>query len=56
MASTGKRKYPSKPIGEATTLEVITNHEFVSVVVSWAIGFLLTLNVLLHLPDLAAFF
>jgi hypothetical protein len=56
MAQTGNRTYPSKPIGEATTLfGVVTIPEFVSVVVFCAIGLLITLNVILRLPDFAAF-
>jgi hypothetical protein len=56
MATTETRTYPSKPIGEATTpFGVVTKPEFVSVVVFCAIGLLITLNVILRLPDLAAF-
>jgi hypothetical protein len=56
MATTGNRTYPSKPIGEATLLrEVITNPDFVSIAIFCAIGLLLTLNLMLRLPDLAEF-
>jgi hypothetical protein len=56
IAATENRTYPSKPIGEATTLfGAVTNPEFGSVVVFCAIGLLLTLNVVLRLPDFTAF-
>jgi len=56
MAPTRTTTYPSKPAGKATSLlNVIANPEFVSVAVFCAIGLLLTLNVMLRVPGLAAF-
>jgi hypothetical protein len=56
MAPTGNRTYPSKPIAERTSiLSAIANPEFVAVVIFCVIGLLLTLNVMLRFPDLAAF-
>jgi hypothetical protein len=56
MAPTGNRAFPSKPAGEGSSfLDGISNPDFVSVAIFCAVGLLLTLNVMLRLPDLAAF-
>lgn len=47
--------YPSKPGGKAASLVgALASPEFVAVGVFCAIGLLLTLNVMLRLPDLSA--
>jgi hypothetical protein len=49
------RTYPSKSAGKAASLvETLASPEFVAVGVFCAIGLLLTLNVMLLWPDLAA--
>ena len=49
------RTYPSKPAAKmASLVETLASPEFVAVGVFCAIGLLLTLNVMLRLPDFAA--
>jgi hypothetical protein len=53
--STIGRAYPSKPAGKVASLvEALVSPEFIAVAVFCAIGLLLTLNVMLRLPDLSA--
>lgn len=55
MPHTSSRTCPSKPVGEVTLfLEAMASPEFVAVAIFCTIGLLLTLNVMLRLPDLAA--
>jgi hypothetical protein len=56
MAPAKTRIYPSNKAGETGSfLKVIANPEFILVAILCAIGLLLTFNVMLRLPDLAAF-
>jgi hypothetical protein len=56
MARTGNGMSPLKSVKEATTsLGVMTNPDFVSVAIFCVLGLLITLNVMLRLPDFAAF-